>query len=381
MKVFSRFSCVFRVYDRTDCVVVIPDPTFSDALSADNVALITPWLQECNENHKRCNTSGAPYSPTRLVDVGNSNEDIHLVLRGDSPRSYAALTYCWGKPSASWPSFKTTKSNIKARLSSIPASELLLPTLQDVIQATRSLGMQYIWIDSLCIIQDCSDDWKKESADMKHIYANAYMTLSAIAARTLAEGFLVRPSPCSVEMPLVIKKGASDSVETGVAYFSYPSPSNITLIVDHTEWASRAWTFQEQTLSRRILYFTDQFVCFECGTHSKVEHGSKDLTEGTLRLPRPQAGDELRVRRPKDIWQSENIYQEWYWTVDNYTLRSLTYSEDRLRAISGLAHQFAQVIPDDVYLARLWKKDLLASLLSQPTPTFKTQSSRYYAPS
>lgn len=72
---------------------------------------------------------------------------------------------------ASW-----AKLTVNIFLSDLP------PLFQDAIIITRQLGLRYLWIDSLCIIQDSLRDWETEAAKMASIYQNSYVTISATDA-------------------------------------------------------------------------------------------------------------------------------------------------------------------------------------------------------
>jgi hypothetical protein len=118
-------------------------------------------------------------------------------LRGQTGR-YAALSYCWG---ASLP-LTTTTTNLQAHQSAI-GFDMLPQTLQDAILIVRWMGIEYIWIDCLCILQDSRKDWEHEAARMAHVYSNAYLTIAASRAEHSGKGFLglrTIPSPLCIEI-------------------------------------------------------------------------------------------------------------------------------------------------------------------------------------
>jgi hypothetical protein len=98
---------------------------------------------------------------------------------------YAALSYVWGGPQA----FCTLQSNVASHSSQISLSTLP-QTIQDAVFCAHKLGLKYLWVDSLCIIQDSTDDWEREIANMAQIYKNAFVTISAAKAKGCHEGFL-----------------------------------------------------------------------------------------------------------------------------------------------------------------------------------------------
>lgn len=152
----------------------------------NNIRTFKHWLSHCLSSHSKCRLWGAAQSeggrrlPTRVLDIGTRSEDtIRLCCPSDSDDSeYAALSYCWGRTAVSC---TTTTGNIADYLNSILVSSLP-QTLQDAVILTRKLGIRYIWIDALCIIQDDREDWIREAALMRRVYSQALLTISADAA-------------------------------------------------------------------------------------------------------------------------------------------------------------------------------------------------------
>src|ERR1700712_3169166 len=128
------------------------------------------------------------------------------------------------------------------------------PNFRDAVKVTRALGLRYIWIDSLCIIQDSFADWQYESQRMAQVYANAYITIVATCAASAHEGFLTRPR---TSFPPT--KIPYSTTEHGPGFFYLCPRYTHWLANDHDEfvegsnWNSRGWTFQERLLSTRLL--------------------------------------------------------------------------------------------------------------------------------
>jgi hypothetical protein len=112
------------------------------------------WLDECMQNHDECQKPDTSFTPTRLVEIipKDFRSAFRLCETGSQYRSYAALSYCWGGDQA----FKTTLKSLPAYLEEIP--EDLPQTLLDAIYVATQLGLRYVWIDALCIIQDSDED-------------------------------------------------------------------------------------------------------------------------------------------------------------------------------------------------------------------------------
>jgi len=160
--------------------------------------LLRLWLRRCEDTHGCDNYAGERwFLPTRLIFVDDTNGQDLLYLKptkGMEMVEYIALSHRWGIPSANERSmYCTTTDNIDHRLGGFSISELP-KTFQDAIRVTKELDIQYLWIDSLCIIQegDNGEDWRKESQLMETVFSWAYYTIAATSARDMKDGFLDR---------------------------------------------------------------------------------------------------------------------------------------------------------------------------------------------
>lgn len=168
---------------------------FPDTLHPNTLHRMRLWLEECNNSHPNCShlSTRDVLLPTRVLDMSAlpgqnqmlgkhhswrelfQEKNCKLLQTADGQTGrYAALSYCWG---ADVPS-TTTTINLQAHKSAIGLSTLP-QTLQDAILVVRWLGIGYIWIDCLCILQDSKADWEHESARMADVYSNAYITIAA----------------------------------------------------------------------------------------------------------------------------------------------------------------------------------------------------------
>ncbi|KAH6707574.1 heterokaryon incompatibility protein-domain-containing protein [Leptodontidium sp. MPI-SDFR-AT-0119] len=140
------------------------------------------WLETCVQTHERCKQTQVVL-PKRVLDLKGKNPV--LVLRNDRKEPYAALSHCWGKK----PLLRTTTSTLASRMECMELSTLPR-TFQDAILIARNLRLRYLWIDSLCIVQDDTQDWMTESAKMMDYYLKAHITISALRASDSQEGIL-----------------------------------------------------------------------------------------------------------------------------------------------------------------------------------------------
>ncbi|EEU41745.1 uncharacterized protein NECHADRAFT_8553, partial [Fusarium vanettenii 77-13-4] len=135
------------------------------------------WLFNCLTNHPKCSSKGICESPVRLLKLGQDESTVCLVPNHQNFR-YAALSYCWGADQE----YKLIQARLTAYHASIDVASLP-KSVQDAIKVARSLdGISYIWIDSLCIIQDDDDDKGSQLAKMGDIYRGGTVTISAASA-------------------------------------------------------------------------------------------------------------------------------------------------------------------------------------------------------
>jgi hypothetical protein len=135
--------------------------------------------------------------------------------------------------------------------------EQLPKNFQDAITTTRLLGIRYLWIDSLCIIQDDEEDWLRESVNMEKVYSSAYVTIAATSSKS-DEGFLHRSPTYFARLP--------DSVELRQAAFLSRMEGDFERDVEKGELNQRAWVLQERFLSPRIIHFASAQTYWECGS-------------------------------------------------------------------------------------------------------------------
>jgi hypothetical protein len=130
------------------------------------------WMQECVNEHR--NSCPLPQKlsplPTRVIDVSPiANPEIPRVLKtGREPGSFVALSHCWGSKSRYILDSETLRERLRGMtMTSLP------PTFRDAIIVTRGLGYRYLWIDSLCILQDSYEDWDNKSGKMLDYYVHS----------------------------------------------------------------------------------------------------------------------------------------------------------------------------------------------------------------
>jgi hypothetical protein len=241
-------------------------------------------------------------------------------------------------------------------------------SIRDAIFIARRIGITYIWVDSLCIIQDDVVDWQTEAGRQSDYLLNSMVTIAAASAPSLADGFLNPKAdrPCftfSVETPATLE--GSQIHLRKVLPSAWEALSGDPLL-------RRLWAFQELTLSPRVLYFGSSRLVWSCRTTSE----SDDSVTSRPPIWAERLGFE-------SFWgpsSAEEIYSTWQRTVSYSSRLRLTYEGDRLPALSALASIAASNLGDDNYLAGLWSGNLARDLLWHRAKDFLRKQS-YSTPS
>lgn len=300
-------------------------PVFECSDSPAVFECIQAWLQRCDSEHEPCRARNTQHNsfPTRLLDVGG--DEVRLVeSTRDQQVTYACLSHCWGGHQP----IRTLKKNIERHKIAIPW-DCLPKTFQDAVTVVRRSGLRYLWIDSLCIIQDSSSDWESEAARMADIYSGAYFTIAALAAKNGTEGCFPEHDHKYKAHPLatVNFEGKPASVivrqDHGHPGGFFMSQNTVLGRGPAHPLLDRAWVFQERNLSRRVVYFGKTEIFWECDTA-----GYCGCRPGIRRDP----------DRPARI--STEPWRRWQLMVSTYRSLSLTIAADVFPALSGLATAF-----------------------------------------
>jgi len=282
------------------------------------------------------------------LDVGRIEDAcIRLVETKENVKDpYIALSYCWGRSTT----VRTVQANMDRMMTGIETTELP-KTLQDAVFLTRTLGIRYLWIDALCIIQDLPSDWKREAAKMASVYEGAFLTIAASSAAAADQGFLTeRPVWNSIPFAWTGEGSQPRTIQARVEPYS-----GLHNGLDDP-WSLRGWTFQEQVLANRLISFSTHELQWMCKTTATCECGAID--EATL------STDEFSYLRISQMSTSLEAFACWQSLVATYSERTLTFGSDKLPAISGLA-VVVQRFTESTYVAGLWADNIVLDLCWQ----------------
>jgi len=252
--------------------VQIGFPELSGAGTDLHLRLIRDWLDDCDAKHfkpvckppedTKLTASASVRLPTRLIHVGSEAGRI-VNLREMQPGDtgdWIALSYRWGDS----PPFSTTRQNLTRHIKGM-ALTTLPRTFQDAIKVTRALGKEYLWIDSICIIQGEDGDFSSESKRMEDVYSGAYCVLAASCATDQRSGFLL-PRAKREHVALDCEKGGS-SATIYICSMIEDFRSHVLQGALH----KRGWVLQEHALARRTVFFTEHQTYWECGHGVRCE--------------------------------------------------------------------------------------------------------------
>lgn len=327
----------------------------NDPLLPASIQHARSWLLQCESGHDRCRRK-ASRLPTRVIDVGDwtTGYKVRLLETHGGTGRYLTLSYCWGPGLP----HRTTVENYSSSLSSIRFDDLP-KTLKDAIEYTRMLGLRFIWIDSLCIIQDDQNDWKREAAKMSWIYQGATLSLSILDAANCEEGFL---------LPQTLSKRPENQNDSVTTFLRRPLDNRgHDLALRDSALEKRAWTLQERLLAPAVLDFAVDGLYWQCytGSASLDEPDIKPLQADVWPIApmEDKIAFNMRLKMHSGL-QAPDAASSWYSLVESYTKRALSRESDRFAAIQGLATRY-QSFRSDRYIAGLWSDDLHACMLWQ----------------
>jgi hypothetical protein len=302
--------------------------THVSTASQATAKLVKDWIAECTKFHSKCSRPNNSFLPTRLVDVQSLSKDGKIkVLETQSLSNkadirYITLSYCWGLT----PNFKLEKST-QHTLSSGVTIEVLPKTIQDTIRFMHNINLNWLWVDSLCIIQDSHEDWKREAMTMIEVYKNCFLSIAALGATNSHEGLY------TIRDPLIYSPCYLFDNEEGESIYG-------RMPLGREPWSlhKRGWVLQERILPLRTLNF-GPYVVWQCqekviGEYDFDRRESHKGFELSKRFLEVVLRDSTYDKSSTD--RDQEILELWTEIAKSYTKGLLTVSTDRLIAISGI---------------------------------------------
>ncbi|KAG2045299.1 heterokaryon incompatibility protein-domain-containing protein [Suillus americanus] len=321
-----------------------------------DIKMVKKWIKLCHECHGDICKS--------LLRIGEHDNrklpgfvrvvDVVLMAVVPAPAGcrYIALSYIWGGIGAE---YWTTKDNIADRGTPGGLNTAKLPdTITDSILFVRQLGERYIWIDTLCIIQDNSQDKFAQIHNMDLVYGLSYLTIIAAGGTTARD-----PLPgCRPQTR------TQQHIEVVQGLHLYAAPPRLKEALALSAWNTRCWTYQECALSRRRIYFTGQQVFFECQFDV--------LCEDVIAESKCDSTSFLKYSRAEYFPQSLDSFMSYLTAVRQCTRRNLTVESDIVDALTGVTNALAKAFglgdPDRAFRYGMMLTDLHHSLLWQHHP-------------
>ncbi|OAG15166.1 HET-domain-containing protein, partial [Alternaria alternata] len=267
--------------------------------------------------------------------------------------SYVTLSHCWGQTLQA----RLTTDLVDDYTLGIPWKHLT-PTFQDAIVTSLKLGMYYIWIDALCIIQDDEEDWSREAVRMTGVYLNSYLNIFADASRDGAGGLFRRRNPIACQS-FIVPHWKGHSQRCASIFYT----DRWFRDIQSSPLSKRAWTVQEMFLAPRALHFATEVVhweCMELCTTESLPTLLNIIPESNI-IIRKSA---LRYDLPEQD-RAQVLYDAWYRLVIAYSGGTLTFTSDRIIAIAGLAGIFCRLLglSEGDYLCGIWRPQLEHDLM------------------
>jgi hypothetical protein len=240
-------------------------PSLPDIRGALTRHLLQQWLAHCDSHHECMPQRKIDrYLPTRLLMIqgGDSTPFVRLVETAemaDKQIRYVTLSYVWG--SSGYMFKRLLASSYEEFRRGMPAAQLER-TFFDAVLVALKIGVSFLWVDSLCLVQDDQEDIARAVSDMDRIFQGSYCTISVNSAVSVQDGFLNdRRQRGFVQM----------GGETGGSYYVCDLIDDFDRDVEESPLGSRAWAFQERVLSRRTIFFTSTQVYWQCGSGIRCE--------------------------------------------------------------------------------------------------------------
>ena len=310
-----------------------------------DVSWIKEALRVCSEQ--------PPYKDPRSRDnPGMLLIDIQKMrlIKGNHNMTYLALSYVWGDCEQ----FMTTKANIKVLMEAGGLDRFVdrIPrTVKDAMAFCSLLEERYLWVDTLCIVQDDETGKAAQISCMDIVYGSASLVIAAAYGNNASSGL---PGISGFERTTYSGPTAVDA--SGIITLRHKFVDPLMWPFDNSKvnksvWNTRGWTYQERSLSRRVIFFTEEKMYWRCSHHTLLEdrndlHKPVEEFRGIFETTAPAVAAALAEQDPSHVlplWRCDDhkgallvdLWSAYQHAVKNYTSRQLTYEKDVLVAFAG----------------------------------------------
>jgi hypothetical protein len=306
--------------------------------------LAASWLRGCQREHLGCqlNLLKTYQSPKRLLDVGEITAATVQVVYPKEKHQYLTVSHCWGQLSHNLVLGEDTH---EAMVSG--CDDRTLPRLvRDCVMVTRKLGFRYLWIDTMCILQDNTIDKAEEIQKMGDIYAGSTCNIAAVSASDSRSSLFTRYLPF-ISNPCYFRASG-----TGDTFAIRTWSDTIHNPLDH-----RAWVIQEKILSPRALNYTHAGISWHCNGSvdpvlplnpqsawnvllelfqlSPARYGLPDNTGGPKRSTSwPTQLDRTNIALTD--YEKSTGQRAWFTIVSSYCRAKFSYEDDRKVGLLGV---------------------------------------------
>lgn len=311
-----------------------------DSAKIDNARLVK-WSAYCDRNHQG-SCHDLPHwqiVPAALslifVDVQNS---CLVQTLGRVSDKYVALSYVWGRTPGGLElrSENLSLLCVTGSLREIKFFSRIPKTILDAMKITRQMGLRYLWVDRLCIIQDIPTHLTTQLQQMASIYANCYFTIIA------ADGFDAEHGLHGVDPHYLARCNLQTSFDFAENVKMIQKPEKESIFYKPF-WNTRGWTFQERAVSPRNLVFTNNTMYWECRSATWYENirGEADGISSQVK-PYPASlgwpSYALRINPWPDL-------EQYFSLVGGYNARNLTFESDALNAFAAIITAMSKSFP------------------------------------
>ncbi|KAK4664202.1 uncharacterized protein QC763_503520 [Podospora pseudopauciseta] len=290
----------------------------------DSLNFINKRVNECITSHScEGNNKLLPQLPSRVIWLqAHTPSHIQLVEPTGIRAKYIALSYCWG--SVSPDTYLTDARNLESRKAGINYDELP-PLLQDVVTCVRALGIEYLWVDRLCIVQGDDGDFSTQAPKMGDIYGDATLTIAAASGESENDRILLERDTKAGPFSLDLKLKGMGTLTLKVRRRTHKLETEY-VGGDYGRVSTRAWIWQERLLSSRTVFFTPRALKFECHHHSVWQGYAPGVVGNSWST---------------HVELASSSHNAWLRLLIEFMKRNITNASDRLPAIESVMKRIA----------------------------------------